>query len=93
MVGIGLDVLLQPFPRLRYGFHLCLLEIGDHSPQSIGFAHGEEFDEERSGAFAPRVNSLLVLVEPLFRLSHKGKGKQMELDSLRCDTLDDDGVA
>jgi hypothetical protein len=70
-----------------------LLEFGNPSPKSIGFAHGKELSEERSGAFAPCVNSFLVLVEPLFRLSHKGKAKQMELDSLRCDVLDDDGVA
>jgi len=69
-----------------------LLEIGDPSPQSIGFAHREELGEECSGAFAPCVNSLLVLVEPLFCLPHKGKGKQTELDSLRYDVLDDDGV-
>jgi hypothetical protein len=35
----------------------------------------------------------LSLLEPLFCLSHKEKGKQTELDSLRCDVLDDDGVA
>jgi hypothetical protein len=32
----------------------------------IGFAHGEEFGKERSGAFAPCVNNSLVLIEPLF---------------------------
>jgi hypothetical protein len=70
-----------------------LLEIGDPSPKSIGFAHGKELGEERSGAFAPCVNSFLILVKPLFHLSHKVKGKQEELDSHGCDVLDDDGVA
>jgi hypothetical protein len=68
------------------------LEIGDSSPQGIGFAHREEIGEEHRGAFAPCINNFLVLVEPLFRLSHKGKGKQTELDSLGCDVLNDDGV-
>jgi hypothetical protein len=52
-----------------------LLEIGNSSPQGIGFAHGKEFCEERSGAFASRVDSFIVLVEPLFRLPHGVEGK------------------
>jgi hypothetical protein len=69
-----------------------LLEISDSSPQSIGFAHGKELGKECSRAHAPSVNNFLVLVKPPFHLSHKGKGKQTELDSLGCDILDDNGV-
>jgi hypothetical protein len=69
-----------------------LLEIGNPFLKGIGFAHGKELGEEHSGAFASCVNSFLILVEPLFCLSHKGKGKQTELDSLGCDILDDNGV-
>jgi hypothetical protein len=47
-----------------------LLEIGDPSSQSNGFAHGEEFGKEGNGAFAPCVNNSLVLVEPLFDFPH-----------------------
>jgi hypothetical protein len=50
-----------------------LLEIGDSSPHDIGFAHKEELGEERSRAFAPYINSFLVLVEPLFCLFPQGK--------------------
>jgi hypothetical protein len=39
------------------------------------------------------VDSFLVLVEPLFRLPHKGEGKQTEPDGIWCDIFDDDGVA
>jgi hypothetical protein len=52
-----------------------MLEIGDSSPQGIGFAHWEEFREKRRGAFAPCVNNNLVLIEPLFHLPHEGEGE------------------
>ena len=40
----------------------------------------------------PCVNSFLVLIKPLFRLSDEGKGKQMEPDAVLRDVLDDNGV-
>ena len=93
MVRACLDVFLQPLPCLRDGFHLCLLETNDSCPYGSGFAQGKEFGEEYRGALAPCVNSFLVLVKPLFRLPHKGKGKQAEPDGVRCDIFYDDGVA
>jgi hypothetical protein len=68
------------------------MEVGDSSPQGIGFAHREDFHEECYGAFALGVYSFLVLIELLFCLPHKGKGKQTEPDSLGCDVFDDDCV-
>ena len=67
MVRACLDVVLQPFPCLGNGFRGILLEVGDSSPQGIGFAHGEELGEEHHGTFVPHVDSFLVLVESLFR--------------------------
>jgi hypothetical protein len=61
--------------NLRDGFYGILLEIGNSSPQGIGFAYGEEFSEKRHGAFAPGIDSFLVLVEPLFHLPHEGERK------------------
>jgi hypothetical protein len=55
------------------------MEVGDSSPQGIGFAHREDFHEECYGAFALGVYSFLVLIELLFCLSHKGEGKQTSL--------------
>jgi hypothetical protein len=69
------------------------LEIGNSSPQGIGFAYGEEFCEECLGAFAPSIDSFLVLVELQFHLPHKGERKQMEPYSIRCNVFDDDCVA
>ena len=84
MVRACLDVVLQPFPRLENGFLGVLLEVGDSSPQGIGFAHGEEFGKEHRGTFVPRVDSFPFLVEPLFHPPREGEGKQAEHD--------DDGV-
>ena len=44
----------------------------------IGFAHGEKLHEERHETFVPRTDNFLLFVEPLFRLSYEGEGKQME---------------
>ena len=93
MVRACLDVILQPLPRLEDRFHGILLEVGNSSPQGIGFSHGEELQEEQRGAFHPCVVCFLVLVEPLFHLPHEGEGKQTESDAFRCDNFDDDGVA
>ena len=93
MVKACLDVLLQPLPRLRNRLHGILLEVGNSSPQGIGFSHGEELHEERHGTLVPCADSFLVLVEPLLCLPREGEGKQVEPDALRCDILDDDGVA
>jgi hypothetical protein len=60
---------------------------------SSGFAHGEKFREEHHETFVPRVDSFLVLVEPLFCLPHEGEGKQTEPDASWCDIFDDDYVA
>jgi hypothetical protein len=78
--------------NLRDGFYGILLEIGNSSPQGIGFAYGEEFNEECHGAFAPGIESFLVLVEPLFHLPHEGERKQTESYSIKCDVFDDDCV-
>jgi len=88
-----LDVVLQPLPHLRNGFHGILLEVGDSSPQGIGFAHGEEHSEECHGTFVPHVDSFLFHVEPLFCPPLEGEGKQAKPDAHGCDILDDDGVA
>ena len=93
MVRACLDVVLQPLPHLRNGFHGILLEVGDSSPQGIGFAHGEELGEERRETFVPRLDSFLFFVEPLLRRPREGEGKQAEPDALRCDILEDDSVA
>jgi hypothetical protein len=69
------------------------LEIGNSSPQGIGFAYGKEFCEERLRAFSLGIDSFLVLVESQFCLPHKGERKQMEPYSIRCDVFDDDCVA
>ena len=69
-----------------------MLEVGNSSPQGIGFAHGEELSEEHRRTFGPRVDNFHFLVEPLFHFSRKGKGKQMELYACRCDVFDDYGV-
>jgi hypothetical protein len=69
-----------------------MLEVGNSSPQGIGFAHGEEFSEERHEAFAPDIDSFLVLVEPLFLLPHKGERKQTKPYSIRCDVFDDNCI-
>jgi hypothetical protein len=52
-----------------------------------------ELSEERSGIFAPCINSFPILVKPLFRLSHEREGRQTEPNILGCDVFDDDGVA
>ena len=93
MVWAYFDVVLQPLPRLRNGFHGALLEVQNSSPQGIGFAHGEELDEERCGIFVPHFDSFLVLVEPLFCFPREGEGKQAEPDTCRLDVLDDNSVA
>ena len=93
MVQACLDVVLQPFPRLRNGFHGALLEVQNFSPKGIGFAHGEELREERRETFVPRLDSFLFLVKPLLCLPREREGKQAEPDAFRCDVLDDDGVA
>ena len=93
VVRACLDVVLQPFPRLGNGFRGVLLEVGDLSPQGIGFAHGEELGEERRGTFVPRLDSFLFLIKPPLHLPQEGEGKQAEPDALRCDVLDDDSVA
>ena len=93
MVWACLDVVLQPLPRLRNGFHRALLEVQNSSPQGIGFAHGEELDEERCGIFVPHFDSFLVLVEPLFCLPNKVERKQTEPGDVWCNLLDDNGVA
>jgi hypothetical protein len=61
--------------------------------QGVGFAQREELCEEHCGTFVPRVDGFLVLVEPLFHLSHEGEEKQMESDGVTCDSSDDDGLA
>ena len=68
MVQTCLDIVLQPLPCLGNGFYGVLLEVGDSSPKGIGFAHGEEFGEERHGTFVPPLDSFLSLVKPLLRL-------------------------
>jgi len=45
------------------------------------------------GTFVPRVDSFLLLIKPLFRFPHKGKGKQTEPGASLCDVFDDDCVA
>ena len=92
MVRAYLDVVLQPLPCLENGFHGALLEVQNLSPQGIGFAHGEELDEERRGTFVPCLDSFLFLVEPLLRFPREGEGKQAEPDALKCDILDDNCV-
>ena len=69
------------------------MEVGDSSPQGIGFAHGKELGEERRGTFVPRFDSFSVHIEPLFRPPREGEGKQAEPNALRCDVLDDHRVA
>ena len=81
MVRACLDVVLQPLPHLMNGFHGALLEVGNLSPQGIGFTNGEEFSEEHRETFVPRVGTSLALVEPLFCLPCKGEGKQTESDA------------
>ena len=71
---------------------VVLLEVENSSPLGIGFAHGEELGEERRGTFGPCVDNFLFLVEPLFRFSCKGKGKQTELYACKCNVFDDYGV-
>jgi hypothetical protein len=93
MVQACLNVLLQPFPHLRDGFHGILLEIGNPSPQGIGFAHRKEFSKEHRRTFAPCVDNFLVFEEPLFCLPHEGEGKLTEFDGIWRDIFDDDGVA
>ena len=88
-----LDVVLQPLPCLRNGFRGVLLEVGDSSPQGIGFAHGEELGEERRGTFVPCVDGFLVLVEPLLRLPREGEGKQTEPDAYWCNVFYDNDAA
>ena len=70
-----------------------MLEVENSYPQGVGFAHGEKLSEERRGAISPCIDIFLVLVEPLFRLPHKGEGKQTKTNALRCDVFYDDGVA
>ena len=70
-----------------------MLEVGNFPTQGTGFAHGQKFCEEHHGTFAPRVDSSLALVKPLFCLPRKGEGKQMEPGASWCDPFDDDGVA
>ena len=93
MVRACFDVVLQLFPCLGNGFHGALQEVENSSPQGIGFAHGEELSEERRGTFVPRFDGFIFFVEPLFCLPQYGEGKQAEPDALRCDILDDNGVA
>ena len=93
MVCACLDVILQLFPCLGNSFHGILLEVGNSSPQGIGFAHGEKFHEEWRRTFVPRTGSFLLLIEPLFHLPCEGEGKQTEPDASYCDVFDDDGVA
>ena len=52
-----------------------------------------KFHKERHGTFVPHVDSFLFLVEPLLWLPEEGEEKQAEPHALRCDILDDDGVA
>jgi hypothetical protein len=92
MVWACLDIVLQPLPLLGNGFYGALLEVENSSPQGIGFAHGEEFSEERHGTFVPLVDGFPVLVEPLFRPPREGEGKQVEPDAYRLNILDDDCV-
>ena len=61
MVRACLDVVLQPFPRLRNDFHGALLEVQNSSPQGFGFAHGEELGEECRGTFVPRATTSFSL--------------------------------
>ena len=93
MVRACLDVVLQPFPCLRNGFHGALLEVRNSCPQGIGFAHGEELGDECHGTFVLHFDSFLFLVEPLFCPPREGEGKQAEPDALKCDILGDDSVA
>jgi len=62
-------------------------------PQGIGFSHGEKLREEHHGTLVRHTDSFLLFVEPLFRLSHEGEGKQTEPDAGWCNIFDDDGVA
>ena len=48
---------------------------------------------EHRGTFDARVDSFLVLVEPLIHLPYEGEGKQMEPNASWWDVFDDDGVA
>ena len=84
---------MQPLPCLGNGFHRALLKVQNSSPQGIGFAHWEELGEECRGTFVPHLDSFLFLVKPLLRLPQEGEGKQTEPGALRCDILDDNGVA
>ena len=68
MVQACLDVVLQPLPCLVNGFRGTLLEVGDSSPQGIGFAHGKEFGEGHRGTLVPHLDNFLLLIEPLFHL-------------------------
>jgi hypothetical protein len=68
------------------------MEVRDIPPQSVGPAHWEELGEEYHIALFPCVNSFLVLIKPLFRLSGEGKGKQTKPDAVLRDVLDDDDV-
>jgi hypothetical protein len=83
--------------NLSYAFGMVPSEFAGNwrfFPVGHCLAHREELGEEhKSRAFAPCINNFLVLVELLFCLSHKGKEKQTELDSLGCDVLNDDDVA
>ena len=67
--------------------------VQNSSPQGIGFANGEELGEERRGTFVPRLDSFLLLLEPLLLLPREGEGKQAEPDALRCEILDDNSVS
>jgi hypothetical protein len=61
-------------------------------PQSNGFAHREKLCEEHRRTFVPRVDSFLVLIEPLFHLPREGEGKQAEPDASWCNVFNDDSV-
>ena len=92
MLGTGQDVFLKPFPCLGYSFYGFLLEVGNPSPKSVGFAHREELSEECRGTFVPRVDCFRVLVEPPLRFPHKGEREKTEPDDVGGDVFDDDRV-
>jgi hypothetical protein len=72
---VGKDVFLQPIRHFRDRFRCSLLEVGNSSMKSVGFAYQEELHKKCRGTLVPCVDSFLVLVEPLFFTPQEGEWK------------------